>query len=103
VFAVEPELGRLFIPSDEQAGHPPIAVLSHALWQRRFAEDKSIVGKSITLDGNPYTVVGVVPRSFQDPFKAELWLPPLRLVPELNEQMDVTQVRGMATSQLSLF
>ncbi|HJX89572.1 MAG TPA: ABC transporter permease [Pyrinomonadaceae bacterium] len=95
VFAVEPELGRLFIPSDEQAGHPPIAVLSHALWQRRFGGDKSIVGRSITLDGKAYTVVGVVPSSFQDPFKSELWLPPLRLVPELNEQMDVTQVRGM--------
>jgi putative ABC transport system permease protein len=53
------------------------------------------VGKSITLDGKAYTVVGVVPRSFQDPFKSELWLPPLRLVPELNEQMDVTQMRGM--------
>jgi len=95
VFGVEPEYGRLFIPSDEQAGHAPITVLSHALWQRRFGGDKNILGKSITLDGKPYAVVGVVPSSFQDPFKSELWLPPLRLVPELNEEMDVTQMRGM--------
>jgi putative ABC transport system permease protein len=95
VFGVEPELGRLFIPSDEQAGHEPIALLSHSLWQRRFGGDSQIVGKSIILDGKSYTVAGVVPASFQDPYKSELWLPPLRLVPELNERMDVTQVRGM--------
>jgi putative ABC transport system permease protein len=95
VFDLQPVYGRLFIPEDEQAGHPPIAVLSYALWQRSFGGDKDVVGKSITLDGKPYTVVGITPATFQDPFKAELWLPPLRLVPELNERMDVTQNRGM--------
>jgi len=95
VFDLQPVYGRLFIPEDEQAGHAPIAVLSYALWQRRFGGDKDVVGKSITLDGKPYTVVGITPATFQDPFKAELWLPPLRLVPELNERMDVTQNRGM--------
>src|SRR4030095_3896857 len=95
VFGVTPEYGRLFIPTDEQAGHAPIACLSHALWQRRFSGDKEIVGKSITLDGKNYTVAGVVPSGFQYPDKTELWLPPLRLVPELNELMDVTTNRGM--------
>jgi len=93
VFGVQPTYGRLFVPEDEQAGHQPIAVLSYALWQRRFGGDKDVIGKSISLDGKPYTVVGVAPATFQDPFKAELWLPPLRLVPELNERMDVTQDR----------
>src|SRR5215203_135408 len=65
VFGVDPEIGRLFIQADEQAGHPPIAVLSHTLWQRRFGGDREIVGKSITLDGKTYTVVGVVPAGFQ--------------------------------------
>ena len=95
VFGVDAAQGRLFIPSDEQAGHAPIVVLSHVLWQRRFGGDKDIVGKSITLDGKPYTVAGVVQTGFQYPDKTELWLPPLRLVPELNERMDVTQNRGM--------
>jgi len=95
VFGIEAEVGRLFIPSDEQAGHVAIALLSHALWQRRFGGDPGVVGKPITLDGSTYTVVGVVPASFQDPFKSELWLPPLKLVPELNPTMDVTQQRGM--------
>jgi putative ABC transport system permease protein len=95
VFPVEPQLGRLFIPEDEQAGHPPIAVLSYTLWQTKFGGNNDVVGKSITLDGKNYTVVGVTPASFQDPFKSQLWLPPLRLVPELNDRMDVTQQRGM--------
>ena len=95
VFPVEPQLGRLFIPEDEQAGHPPIAVLSYTLWQTKFGGNNDVVGKSITLDGKSYTVVGVTPASFQDPFKSQLWLPPLRLVPELNDRMDVTQQRGM--------
>src|SRR4029079_18337626 len=95
VFGVEAELGRLFIQSDEQAGHAPVALLRHALWQRRFGGDPGVVGKSITLDGFAYTVIGVVPASFQDPFKSELWLPPLKLVPELNPEMDVTENRRM--------
>src|SRR5436190_16544421 len=56
VFGVEPELGRLFISSDEQPGHAPVAVLSHALWQRRFGGNKDILEKSINLDGKTYTV-----------------------------------------------
>src|SRR3954469_7118793 len=65
VFGVEPELGRLFIPADEQAGHEPVALLSHDLWQRRFESDAQIVGKQINLDGKSYTVAGIVPPSFQ--------------------------------------
>jgi putative ABC transport system permease protein len=70
-------------------------VLSHALWQRRWGGNKDIVGTDITLDGKNYTVIGIAPAGFQYPDKTEAWLPPLRLVPELNERMDVTQLRGM--------
>jgi putative ABC transport system permease protein len=94
VFSVQPHLGRFFLAEDEQAGHAPIAVISHSLWQRRFGSDKEIVGKSITLDGNSYNVVGVAPAGFQYPDQTEVWLPPLRLAPALNETMDVTRVRG---------
>jgi predicted permease len=94
VFGTEPERGRFFIPSDEQAGHAAVVVLSHALWQRRFGGDDSLVGKPITLDGNSYTVVGIAPSGFQYPDKTEVWVPPFRLAPALNERMDPTQVRG---------
>jgi len=94
VFSTEPERGRLFIPTDEQAGHAPIVVVSHALWQRRFGGDPELVGKSITLDGQSYTVVGITPAGFQYPDRTEVWVPPFRLAPTLNERMDPTQVRG---------
>ena len=71
VFGVTPQHGRLFIPDDEQAGHAPVAVLSHALWQRRFGGRPSLIGKPITLDGKNYTVIGVAPPGFQYPDKTE--------------------------------
>jgi putative ABC transport system permease protein len=95
VFGIKPQYGRLFIPQDEQAGHEPVVVVSNALWQRRFGSDPSLVGKPITLDGKNYTVVGVAPAGFQYPDKTEVWTPPLKLVPELWPNQDVTQTRGM--------
>src|SRR5215204_1431105 len=95
VFGIAPQYGRLFIPQDEQAGHEPVVVVSNALWQRRFGSDPSLVGKPITLDGRSYTVIGIAPAGFQYPDKTELWLPPLRLVPELYPDQDVTQTRRM--------
>jgi putative ABC transport system permease protein len=94
VFGVQPQQGRLFVPEDEQAGHAAVAVISHGLWQRRFGGDDEQVGKSITLDGKSYTVVGIAPAGFQYPDKTDVWIPPLRLAPEVNAQMDVTRVRG---------
>ena len=78
VFGAQPQRGRLFIPSDEQAGHAPVVVVSHALWQRRFAGDPELVGKPITLDGRSYTVVGIAPAGFQYPDKTEVWVPPVQ-------------------------
>ena len=94
VFGAQPERGRLFLPEDEQAGHAPIVVIGHALWQRRYGGDPNIVGQSITLDGTIYTIAGIAPAGFQYPDKTEAWLPPVRLAPAVNQTMDVTKVRG---------
>jgi putative ABC transport system permease protein len=94
VFGVQPQRGRLFFPEDEQAGHPANAIISHRLWQRRFGGESDVVGKSINLDGNPYTVVGIAPQGFDYPNKTEVWVPPYRLAPATRPSMDVTQVRG---------
>ncbi|HYK19124.1 MAG TPA: ABC transporter permease, partial [Pyrinomonadaceae bacterium] len=94
VFGVMPQYGRFFISQDEQPGHAPVVVVSHALWQRLGA-DPSLVGKPITLDGTNYTVIGIAPPDFQYPKKTEVWLPPLRLVPEMYPGQDVTQTRRM--------
>ncbi len=95
VFGIKPQYGRLFISQDEQAGHEAVVVVSDTLWQRRFGSDPSLVGKTMTLDGRNYTVVGIAPAGFQYPDKTEVWLPPLKLVPELWPNQDVTQTRGM--------
>ncbi len=79
VLGVQPMLGRTFTPDEEITGHDRVVVLSYRIWQRRFAGDGSIVGKNIDLDGEPFTVIGVMPASFRfSPFwatKAEIWVP----------------------------
>jgi putative ABC transport system permease protein len=74
---VAPLLGRDFNTSDDRFHGPNMVILSDALWRRRFAGDKSIVGQQIRLDENLYTVIGVMPSSFEDVMapSAELWAP----------------------------
>jgi predicted permease len=57
-------LGRTLLPEEDRPGKPPVAILSNRVWQRLFNSDPAIVGKSITLDGIPYAVAGVLPRTF---------------------------------------
>jgi predicted permease len=57
-------LGRTFLPEEDRPGKPPVAILSNRVWQRLFNSDPAILGKSITLDGTPYSVAGVLPRTF---------------------------------------
>ena len=79
LLGVPPMLGRWFAVGEDQPGAEHEVVLSYGLWQRRFAGDAGIVGKNITLDGQGYTVVGVMPRDFKfAPFwatHAEMWVP----------------------------
>ena len=67
VLQVSPELGRGFTESEAQPGQEHVAVLLHDLWREQFASDPAIVGKTIRLNGFPYTVVGVMPQSFHMP------------------------------------
>jgi putative ABC transport system permease protein len=64
VLGVEPSLGRLFTPDDARKGSHPVALLSNAYWKRQFSGDPGIVGKAIDLNGQPVTVVGVLPPRF---------------------------------------
>jgi hypothetical protein len=65
VLDVSAVIGRTLIPADDLEGNPqPVAVISHGLWQRRFAADPSVIGKTVTMDDVPFTIVGVTAPSF---------------------------------------
>jgi putative ABC transport system permease protein len=69
---VQPVLGRTILPPDAHAGHDRVTVLSHKLWQQRFAGDRSIAGKTILLNDQSYEVVGVMPERGE--FDPDLWV-----------------------------
>src|SRR5258708_9093872 len=60
-------LGRLFVPDEDLPGRTATALLSYGTWARRFGSDPGVLGRKITLNGVPYEIVGVMPRSFSLP------------------------------------
>ncbi|MGH7721160.1 MAG: ABC transporter permease, partial [Gemmatimonadaceae bacterium] len=85
LLGITPALGRGFLAEEDVVGAPKVAILSYALWQRRFSGDSGIVGRSVMLNGEPHTVVGVMPPRFEFPEDAKLWTP-LALDPVVNRQ-----------------
>ena len=71
---VYPDVGRAF-STEEMAAGTPVVVLGHGLWQRRFSGDRTIVGRTVTIDGAPHTVVGVMPAGRGYPSEPEAWRP----------------------------
>jgi len=89
---VAPILGRVFTQQEED-GHQPLAVISYALWVNRYHRDSNVLGSSIVLDRKAYTIIGVMPRSFEFPLQAgrlnqaQLWVPMSLTPDELSDQM----------------
>jgi putative ABC transport system permease protein len=75
VLETPPQLGRTLNRGDNEPGHTHVVVLGNALWRTRFGGDASIVGRAVTLDGQPWQVVGVMPAGFEWPLTAEAWVP----------------------------
>jgi len=75
VFGVAPMVGRAFSAEEDAPNGPAVAVVSYNLWQSRLGGDPSLVGRSITVDGKPATVVGILPKSFAAEPAADLFLP----------------------------
>jgi putative ABC transport system permease protein len=73
---VDPLVGRWFAPPEGSPGQTAVVILSYGLWQRRFGADRSLVGQTIRLDGQPHLVIGVMPRGFQFPRDGvQAWTP----------------------------
>ncbi len=85
LLGVAPTLGRTFRPGEDRPGAERVAVLRHEIWQRRFGADPSIVGRSISLSGDAYTVVGVMPAGFRFT-AAEIFVPMTLTADQLSER-----------------
>jgi predicted permease len=115
MLGIPPERGRLFRSGEDQPGAPPVIVISHKLWQEQFGADPNIIGSSVTIEAHPYTVVGVMPPSFQfAPFWAtqtQMWTPfnmsdrrndragrSIRVFARLKDGVTIDQARAQLTT-----
>jgi predicted permease len=76
---VSPQHGRTFSAEEEQEGRDQVVVIGYGLWQRRFGGDAKLVGQTLSLNGQPHTIIGAMPPGFQFPNQTEIWKP---LVPD---------------------
>jgi predicted permease len=76
LLGIEPSLGRAFIPADERADDPAIAVISHSFWRRRFASDPAAIGSSLVINNRRFTIIGVGPSRFSgtEPLSPDVWV-----------------------------
>jgi putative ABC transport system permease protein len=83
VLHVNPLHGRVFTNEEDQPGGTPVVVLSYPLWQRRFGGQSNILNQAITLNGKSYTIIGIMPESYDYPSRVEMWVP----VGQLSDQL----------------
>jgi hypothetical protein len=70
-----PMVGRLFLDKEYQVADARVVVIAASLWQRRFGRDPALIGRTLSVNQQQRTVVGVLPKTFQFPTDAELWIP----------------------------
>jgi len=121
LLGVHPQLGRAFLPEEQEPGKEQEIILGHALWEQRYASDSHIVGKNIKVDGKTYTVVGVMAAGFDFPLPAEAWTPLAldlkarlsrgdrwlfvlgRLRPDVSYTQAAAEMQGIAQRQSELY
>jgi predicted permease len=95
-FGFRVPVGRTFSPDDNRAGRADVAILGHGLWQRLFGGNANVLGRSITLGGRSYTIVGVLPPAAELPDAAEVYVPL-----EFNDTFDAGTARGRRSEFLT--
>jgi len=95
---VHAQLGRTFLPEEEQPGRDHVVVLTHSLWQRRYGGDASLVDRTILVDGKPYTVIGILPAHYDHIYgtarEYDLWMPMALTRDQASRQTDSLIVYG---------
>jgi putative ABC transport system permease protein len=87
---IAPVLGRLFQPADDRPGAERVAMIGHSLWQNRYAGASDIIGKSVRVNGQPHTVIGVMPDGFLYPQNTQIWAQ-LTIDPLATQRRDAPQ------------
>jgi putative ABC transport system permease protein len=95
-------LGRDFLPEEGQPGRDHVVILSNRLWSRHFAADRDIIGKNIRMNGEPYTVVGVLPAGMHDRLPMQLWVPLAFKPQQINHDAHFILVMGRLKDGVSL-
>lgn len=101
LLGVAPQQGRAFLSEEDRPGENRVVLLSHEVWHRRFAADPQIIGQALTLNGDTYIVVGVMPRDFRFFARADLWTPMAFTVADENDRAGYLQVMGRLKSGVS--
>jgi putative ABC transport system permease protein len=83
ILGVAPALGRAFTSEEDTYGGPPVVILSDSLWQSHFGGDPQLIGRTLTLEGQSWTVIGIMPPGFRFPGESDLWLPLLNVAQSL--------------------
>ncbi len=100
LLGVRPVAGRDFLPEEEQPGKAAVALIGYGLWQRRYAADPKLLGQTVTLEGRPFTIIGVLPAWLKFPglnvpaAGAEVWIPFVPLPSESNRSFANTRIVG---------
>jgi putative ABC transport system permease protein len=87
-----PIIGRNFVPDDDRVGAEPVVMLSYEVWQTRYSGDRSVVGRAISINSKPHTVIGVMPPRFAFPETQRLWVPLAPYVEKLGRDARTLQI-----------
>ena len=107
LLGINPIRGRTFLPAEQASEHPFAAIISYELWRSRYGSDPGVVGKTIHLNGKPFTIIGVMPSGFEFPGQTQIWVTrPRNLEDEMFGGMaiggwEIARLRSGATPDLA--
>jgi predicted permease len=102
VFGLTPRLGRTFAPEEDQAGAPRVVVLSHSFWQTRLGRDPDVLKHDLVIDGEPHSIIGVLPAGCFDRDETAFWKPLIFVPKQMNRDQHLLNVIGRLQSGVSL-